>query len=104
MAYFTVHAESNGKPINAADVTVFDEKPAVAKGSESSNFAAGDKASIFSDHQLSVAELNPGKTDVFGDFTFHVESLTLMAILVAKTSIGQRWYRFQEATGSDILG
>ena len=103
MAYFTVHAESDGKPIFNANVTVYDEKPLVAVGTEGANFAADDKTSIFSNHQLTTAKANPGKTDVFGDLTFHVQSLSLMAILVERTGVGARWFRFQEATGSDVF-
>ena len=103
MALFTIHTTAAGKLLTGATVTVYGEKPSVAEGQESANFSSGDMASIYADHEMLVAEGNPGLTDQFGDFKFHTKSGTIMAIKVSKISHGTRWFRYQEATGSDIL-
>ena len=103
MAAYTVHTTGNGKLLKGAAVTIYNENPDLAKGSESTSFVDEDKAAIFSDHQMLIAEGNPGLSNQFGDFEFHVQSGTIMAIKVSKISHGTFWYRYKEATGSDIL-
>jgi len=103
MALFTVHVVGVGKPLNGAAVTIYGEKPDVAEGAESAGFLDEDKQAIYADYQMLIAEGNPGQTDRHGDFKFHVQSGTIMSIKVSKISHGTEWYRFQEATGSDIL-
>lgn len=104
MAIVRIKAESGGRPLRGATVTVYTEDDTVAAGSEDSGFTSGDEETIYSDRDLSTAITGSTlTTDSDGEATFYVSSGTNMAVKINRTGWGTEWRRDVEALGSDPI-
>jgi len=97
-----VHVESNGRPTRNASVEIYNEDDSIAPGDESM-FTDTEKSTIFEDVGMDTEAGNPGVTADDGDFVFHIPVMSRMAVKVSTSLTGSKWYRYNEATGTDPL-
>jgi hypothetical protein len=100
MARFLFRAESGGRPLAGASVTVYAENDQIAVGQESA-FQDADKQTIYTDVDMTVQASNPITTDANGEALFYTPAATQIATKAERSGYGSRWDRHVDVTGSD---
>ena len=90
---------ANGRALNGASVSFYDENASVVEGAEESGFVT--PRTVYSDAAMTVTQTQPVSANNSGEAVVYIPSLSQIAVKVSRTDYVTRWTRRVDVTGSD---